>query len=337
MNINKNKIKKNFSNSHQYDSAISYHKITLEIIASDVLDFILKYYADNANNSYVNKLNILDAGCGTGNGLLYIKNKINRNYAGDFNFLYLGIDLALGALKRGKLKFKTNGISNAYLCCSDCEHLPINNKTINIVFSNFVLHWLNKPLEFVKSVKDSLNLDDDNLFICSFLSEGTLKELNLCYDKYLSNDNTSSIALHKFPDANHIKNLLISQGFIIEEFKIIEYREYAETALELLRKINAIGAKNSINNTAGENSLNHLINRTDNINNDNKFNENNEIKTNKNYDNENNNKSLDSSKHSRYSILKKVLKDYEKKYATVEKNVFASYNLAYIKAKINKY
>ncbi|MCL4546701.1 MAG: class I SAM-dependent methyltransferase, partial [Deltaproteobacteria bacterium] len=115
MNIDKNKIKKNFSNSHQYDSAISYHKITLEIITSDILDFILKYYADNANSGYVKKLSILDAGCGTGNGLLYIKNKINRNYAGDFNFLYIGIDLALGALKRGKLKFKTNGISNAHL------------------------------------------------------------------------------------------------------------------------------------------------------------------------------------------------------------------------------
>ncbi|MCL5673667.1 MAG: methyltransferase domain-containing protein [Deltaproteobacteria bacterium] len=337
MNIDKNKIKKNFSNSHQYDSAISYHKITLEIITSDILDFILKYYADNANSGYVKKLNILDAGCGTGNGLLYIKNKINKNYAGDFNFLYLGIDLALGALKRGKLKFKTNGISNAHLCCSDCEDMPIKNKTINIVFSNMVLHWLNKPIGFVKSVKNSLNLNNDNLFICSFLSEGTLKELNLCYDEYLSNDNTHSIMLHKFPDANHIKNLLVSQGFIIEEFKIIEYKEYAETALELLKKINIIGAKNSINNTAGVNSLNHLISRTDNTDNDNKFNENYEIKINKNYDNKNNNKSLCSSKHSRYLILKKVLKDYENKYTNIEKNVFASYNLAYIKAKINKH
>ena len=337
MNIDKNKIKKNFSNSHQYDSAISYHKITLEIITSDILDFILKYYADNANNGCVKKLNILDAGCGTGNGLLYIKNKINRNYAGDFNFLYIGIDLALGALKRGKLKFKTNGISNEHLCCSDCEDMPIKNKTINIVFSNMVLHWLNKPIGFVKSVKNSLNLNNDNLFICSFLSEGTLKELNLCYDEYLSNDNTRSIALHKFPDANHIKNLLVSQGFIIEEFKIIEYKEYADTALELLKKINIIGAKNSVNNTAGVNSLNHPISRTDNTDHDNKFNENYEIKINKNYDNKNNNKSLCLSKHSRYLILKKVLKDYENKYTNIEKNVFASYNLAYIKAKINKH
>ncbi|MHB1692989.1 MAG: methyltransferase domain-containing protein [bacterium] len=337
MNIDKNKIKKNFSNSHQYDNAISYHKITLEIIADDIINFILKYCADNVNSGYVKKLNILDAGCGTGNGLLYIKNKINRNNAADLNFLYLGIDLALGALKRGKLKFKTNGISEAYLCCSDCEDMPINNKTINIAFSNMVLHWLNKPSEFVKSVKNSLNLDDDNLFICSFLSEGTLKELNLCYNKYLSNNNAGGIALHKFPDANHIKNLLVSQGFIIEEFKIIEYKEYAKTELELFKKINIIGAKNSINNTVGKNSLNQLIIKTDNTDNDNKFNENYEIKINKNYGNKNNNKSLDSLKHSRYSILKKVLKDYENKYATVEKNVFASYNLAYIKAKINKH
>ncbi len=332
MNIDKNKIKKNFSNSRQYDSAISYHKITLEMTAGGILDFILKHYADNANNNYINKLNILDAGCGTGNGLLYIKNKINKNYAGDFNFLYLGIDLALGALKRGKLKFKTNEIGNAYLCCSDCEDMPINNKTINIVFSNMVLHWLNKPLEFIKSIKDSLNLNDDNLFICSFLSEGTLKELNICYDKYLSNNNAGSIALHKFPDANHIKNLLISQGFIIEEFKIIEYKEYAKTALELFKKINIIGAKNSINNTVRVNSLNQLIGKTDN-----KSYENDKIKINKNYDNKNIKENFNLSKNSRYSILKKVLKDYENQYTTVEKNVFASYNLVYIKAKINKH
>ncbi|MHB8292980.1 MAG: hypothetical protein ACYDEG_11025, partial [bacterium] len=180
--------------------------------------------------------------------------------------------------------------------------------------------------------KDSLNLNDDNLFICSFLSEGTLKELNICYDKYLSNNNAGSIALHKFPDANHIKNLLISQGFIIEEFKIIEYKEYAKTALELFKKINIIGAKNSINNTVSVNSLNQLIYRTDN-----KSYKNDKIEINKNYDNKNSKENFDLSKNSRYSILKKVLKDYENQYTAVEKNVFASYNLAYIKAKINKH
>ena len=294
--IDKNKIKKNFSNSHQYDNAISYHKITLEMIADDILSFFILQHSTAFinNNSLLNRLNILDAGCGTCNGFLYIKNKINNNIK-NFDFIYLGVDIALGALKRGQLKVKTDETGGAYLCCADCEEMPVKNKIMNVVFSNMVLHWLNKPLHFIKSVKNSLNSDSENLFICSFLSEGTLKELNRCYDKYLDGNAAEKIALHKFPDACYIKELLISEGFVVEEFKIVEHKEYAKTAFELFKRINIIGAKNSTNNL-------------DNIRNEPIF--------------------------SRYSILKKVLRDYENTYTADRGNVYASYYLTYIRAKL---
>ncbi len=333
--IDKNKIKKNFSNSHQYDNAISYHKITLEMIADDILSFLISRHSAIFinNNSRLNKLNILDAGCGTCNGFLYIENKINnnRNKLNNFDFNYLGADIALGALKRGQSKIKTGETGCAYLCNADCEEMPIKSKIMNVVFSNMVLHWLNKPLHFIKSVKNSLNLDSGNVFICSFLSEGTLKELNRCYDKYLDGNAAEKIVLHKFPDACYIKELLISEGFIIEEFKIVEHKEYAKTSFELFKRINLIGAKNSTNNFNANNDLKH--NKTE-IKNAGSC-KNSESVNNQDKvigDNADNLKSEPT--FSRYSILKKVLKDYENTYTADGNNVYATYYLTYIRASL---
>jgi ubiquinone/menaquinone biosynthesis C-methylase UbiE len=343
--IDKNKIKKNFSNSHQYDNAISYHKFTLEMIADDILSFFISQHSAHKhstafinNNSWLNRVNILDAGCGTCNGLLYIKNKINNNIniIKNFDFIYLGVDIALGALKRGQLKVRTDETGSAYLCCADCEEMPIKNRVMNVVFSNMVLHWLNKPLHFIKSVKNSLNLDSENLFICSFLSEGTLKELNWCYDKHSGGNTAEKIALHKFPDACYIKELLISEGFVVEEFKIIEHKEYAKTAFELFKRINLIGAKNSINNFSVKKNFNKTVPEIKNTesykNNASSGNDNQSVMV---RDNSGSIKS--ESIFSRYSILKKVLKDYGTEYIEKDNNnnnVYASYYLAYIRAKL---
>ncbi|RZD15641.1 MAG: methyltransferase domain-containing protein [Candidatus Acididesulfobacter guangdongensis] len=333
--IDKNKVKKNFSNSHQYDNAISYHSITLEMIADDILSFFISRHSAVFinNDGWLNRLNILDAGCGTCNGLLHIKNKINNNNIKNFDFIYLGVDIALGALKRGQSKVKADETGGAYLCCADCEEMPVKNKIMNVVFSNMVLHWLNKPLHFIKSVKNSLNLDSENLFICSFLSEGTLKELNLCYDKYkYSGGNTAkNVALHKFPDACYIKELLISEGFVVEEFKIVEHKEYAKTAFELFKRINLIGAKNSTNNFIIKDDLNKTkpeIKNTELCKNNASVN-NQPASIGDHADNIRSEPIF-----SRYSILKKVLKDYENTYTADGDNVYASYYLTYIRAKL---
>ncbi len=331
--IDKNKVKKNFSNSHQYDNAISYHNITLEMIAEDILSFFIsRHNAGFINNiGRLNRLNILDAGCGTCNGLLHIKNKINNNNIKNIDFVYLGLDIALGALKRGQSKVKTDETGGVYLCCADCEEMPVKNKIMNVVFSNMVLHWLNKPIHFIKSVKKSLNLDSENLFICSFLSEGTLKELNLCYDKYSSGNAGENVVLHKFPDACYIKELLISEGFVVEEFKIVEHKEYAKTAFELFKRINLIGAKNSTNNFAAKDDLNHnepAIKNAELFKNNTSVN-NQPAAISDNADNIRNEHIF-----SRYSILKKVLRDYENTYTADGDNVYASYYLTYIRAKL---
>jgi len=339
--IDKNKVKKNFSNSHQYDNAISYHSITLKMIADDILSFFISRQSAVFinNNSRLNRLNILDAGCGTCNGLLHIKHKINNNNIKNFDFIYLGVDIALGALKRGQSKVKTDETGGAYLCCADCEEIPVKNKIMNVVFSNMVLHWLNKPLHFIKSVKNSLNLDSENLFICAFLSEGTLKELNRCYDKYKYSDGNAAekIALHKFPDAYYIKELLISEGFAVEEFKIVEHKEYAKTAFELFKRINLLGAKNSIkNNFIAENFIvKEGLNKTEpGIKNAELFKNNASVSIQPATVGDNVDNIRSEPIFSRYSILKKVLKDYENTYTADEDNVYASYYLTYIRAKL---
>ncbi len=236
--IDKNKAKRNFSNAANYDDFTSYHNLTLEMIFTTI-----KNYFDNYNKNKPDALimpkNILDIGCGTGQGCL-ILNKIMSNY----NFNYFGLDFAFEALNRAKQKLSAlNNGNNASLICADAELLPLKYKKFDIIFSNMTLHWLNNIEYFLNSIESILK--DEGIIILSFLIDGTLKELFKCFTDTLSKK--EEFKLHSFFNLTYIEDKISKSGLKILYSKVFEYIETADSSLKLLKKINMLGAKNAVN------------------------------------------------------------------------------------------
>lgn len=307
MGFDKNKVKINFSKAKNYDNYISYHNTTLDMTAKDIINYLKKNYGLTDK-----PVNILDAGCGTGNGFMYINDRIGSK------FNYFGLDIAKNILYQARKKInkirnsiianssiskaysytgsennntinELNYSNNVYFICADCEELPFKDKSFEIIFSNMAMHWLNNISKFIGSVKNILN--DNGIFICSFLANGTLNELSSCYQEAISrNRRDKNVELHSFPKSNYVKNLLSLSGFTIEKIETIKHLEYSDSMLSILKKINMLGAKNSLNNKKENMS-------------------------------------------DRYTILKQVLKEYDKIYKDADNKVFATYNICYFMAR----
>jgi malonyl-CoA O-methyltransferase len=225
--INKNKVKKNFSGAKNYDGYTSYHNITLKMISNDIKN----------HNHGKGHLDILDAGCGTAQGYFALKEAIQKN-----SFDYFGLDFAFGLLKKAKSKLTGSARikDNAYLICGDAEFIPLKDKKFDVIFSNMVLHWLNNADSFLNRCK--FLLKDGGIIILSFLISGTLKE----FKENFKNDTGIFINFHKFPELAGICEKIESAGLRINCSESIEHIETAKTSIELLRKINMIGAKNAL-------------------------------------------------------------------------------------------
>ncbi len=246
--IHKNKVKKNFSAAIHYDNFTSYHNMTLSMTSQT----IKKYCTDNKINTLSTPKNVLDIGCGTGQGYFILHRSMSN-----CKFNYFGLDFALGLLNKAKQKFSTfTGTDNASLICSDAELLPLKHKKFDIVFSNMALHWLNNVEYFLDSVRSILK--DDGIIILSFLIFGTLRELAVCTEIVLNkkqgnNPNkyfgraTKYFKLHKFNKLEYIEKKINKSGLKIVSSKIFKYTETADSSIELLKGINKLGAKNTLN------------------------------------------------------------------------------------------
>ena len=101
----------------------------------------------NYNNKFDNP-NVLIAGCGTGNHIMYANNYINTNI--------LGVDLSLASLAYAKRKVEELGCQNIKFLNGDILHLKNLNKKFDIIESSGVLHHMKDPIKGLKVLKDIL-------------------------------------------------------------------------------------------------------------------------------------------------------------------------------------
>jgi len=232
--IDKNKVKDNFSNAKDYDDYTSYHNITLDMISESINKFYKKERF----------IEILDIGCGTAQSYDVLKKNLNKS-----NFRYFGLDIAIGLLNKAKSRIhKTDGNKeDVFLIHGDAEFLPLKPNKFDVIFSNITLHWLNDIDNFLLRCKDSLK--KDGIMIFAFLISGTLKELKESF-KYSINSTEieNGLKFHEFPEIEIYKEKIDVLKLRLDCCNIIEYKETAESSLNLLKRINFIGAKNTFNN-----------------------------------------------------------------------------------------
>lgn len=140
---------------------------------------------------------VADIGCATGDGV----RELQKRYP---DALPLAVDFArpmLHAVKArvplwGRLRGRSPRLLNA-----DVRALPLAADSLDLVWSNLMLHWLDDPQPAFKELHRVLGVG--GLLTFAMLGPDTLKELRTA----------GATSLRKFPDMHDVGDLLVAAGF----------------------------------------------------------------------------------------------------------------------------
>ncbi|HWI38048.1 MAG TPA: methyltransferase domain-containing protein [Burkholderiales bacterium] len=169
---------------------------------------------------------ILDAGSGTGRDA----RALGAHYRGAE---VIALDYALPMLPRAGFldRWRRRGVLSL---SADMERLPLESESVQLVWSNMALHWLNDPLAAFREF--SRVLVPDGLVMFSTLGPDTLKELRAA---------GADSRVHAFIDMHDLGDMLVAAGLtspVMEmEVLTIDYRSGAR----LLEDLRASGQTNA--------------------------------------------------------------------------------------------
>lgn len=187
-------------------------------------------------------MRILDAGCGTGQALSLLQTRFPEASL-------VGLDLAPNMLKQARAAIPGVGLLARLggllglpgparpvpMLCADIEHLPLARQSLDMVWSNLALQWVDGLEATFRGIQRVLK--PDGLFIFSSFGPDTLRELRAAFaglDGYGH--------VNRFVDMHDIGDQLVYAGFknpVMEmEYLTLTYAELKH----LLRELKAIGA-----------------------------------------------------------------------------------------------
>jgi len=139
---------------------------------------------------------IIDLGGGTGAHSLALGQKFPKAKI-------LNVDIAEGMLQFASLSSK----SNSCCLCADGEFLPIQNQSIDFIFSNCTLQWLTDPHVIFTEIRRVLK--PNGLFLFSSFGPDTLKELR---ESFAVIDTEKHVNV--FADMHDIGDILLHTKFL---------------------------------------------------------------------------------------------------------------------------
>lgn len=149
---------------------------------------------------------VLDAGCGTGEGLHLLRMRYPKS-------LLVGLDVAQEMTRSarrsrtllGRARDLFTGSSCHHLC-GDLSRLPLGPATVGMVWSNLALAWATDPLEAFSEL--ARVLAPNGLLMFSTYGPDTLKELR---SAFAGIDNYAHV--HHFIDMHDLGDTLLAAGF----------------------------------------------------------------------------------------------------------------------------
>ncbi|TDR76538.1 malonyl-ACP O-methyltransferase BioC [Paludibacterium purpuratum] len=185
---------------------------------------------------------ILDAGSGTGEGAA----ELRRRYP-DARVIELDLAQAMLLASRGKqqqaagLVSRLFGRDKPWQVCADIERLPLADASVDMIWSNLAIQWVNIPdsafAEFRRVLKP------EGMVLFSTLGPDTLQELRHAFSGL---DGLTHV--NRFIDMHDLGDAMLSGGLsepVMDMEKIV--LTYA-AARDVMRDLKAIGAHNA---TAG--------------------------------------------------------------------------------------
>lgn len=176
---------------------------------------------------------ILDGGSGTGNALAALAARFPRARI-------VALDFAIAMLQRarGRLPWWKRLLGSApLLVCGDIEALPLRGESVDLVWSNLALQWVNEPPRVFAELKRVLA--PGGLLMFSTFGPDTLKELRSAYQGVDGHTH-----VNRFFDMHDLGDMLVAAGFadpvMDMEYITLTYPDVRQ----LMRELKAIGAHN---------------------------------------------------------------------------------------------
>jgi malonyl-CoA O-methyltransferase len=139
----------------------------------------------------------------------------------------VALDYALATLPRRGLLKRVSG-RGALAVCADMARLPLAAGSVELVWSNMALHWLNEPLAAFREFERVLA--PEGLLMFSTLGPDTLKELRRA---------AGAARVHAFVDMHDLGDMLVAAGLqapvMDMELVRIEYASGAQLLDDLRR------------------------------------------------------------------------------------------------------
>ncbi len=180
---------------------------------------------------------VLDAGSGTGNALPALRARYPKARV-------IALDLAPGMLQQGRKHAAQPWWKKSILkqilneVCGDIENLPLANGSIDLIWSNLALQWMNDPLrafaEFHRVLKPG------GLLMFSTFGPDTLKELRAAFSEV---DNHTHVS--RFVDLHDIGDLLVQCRYADPVMDMEPFTLTYSDVRTLMRDLKAIGAHNA--------------------------------------------------------------------------------------------
>jgi len=182
---------------------------------------------------------VLDVGCGTGADLRLLA----RRYPAAQR---LGLDFSHAMLQntRGRASWLARllpplAAREASAVCADAQHLPLAADRMGLVWSNFMLHWLDDPLPALKEMHRVLQVD--GLLMFATLGPDTLKELRAVF---AATDDAPHV--QRFIDMHDLGDMLVASGYT-DPVMDMEYLTLTYAGPEeFLRDLRAAGSINAL-------------------------------------------------------------------------------------------
>lgn len=194
------------------------------VLQKEVLSRLLERLDDEQKlDERLKPSHILDLGCGTGWAIPEI--------------LKLFPDIKISALDFSQSMLnEVADYPETEIYCADVHNLPLSDNSVDIVFSNMLLHWSNEQDVFAEAMRV---LKPNGLLIMSCLGETSLVELK---QAWLSVDKQNHV--HSFPALHNLGDDLLKKGFgeVVVNAEIITLTYENVTAL--MKDIKASGGHN---------------------------------------------------------------------------------------------
>ena len=174
--------------------------------------------------------NVIDLGSATGAAIPLLQRRFRHARI-------IAVDFSAGML-RG-VRSKRTLLSKRHAVQADARMLPFADASIDVVFSNLMLPWIDNPGEVFAEV--ARVLQKEGLFVFSTLGPDSLAEIR---DAWRAVDDGSHV--NRFPDMHDVGDALVRAGLrdpvLDVDHLAVSYRSPAA----LLRDLTAAGARNSL-------------------------------------------------------------------------------------------